>query len=83
MLPPMNYVILGGPFLKTARAKIDVEEGSLFVEFNKTIRNFSVRDDFASINPYAFNELLPLQDNSDVHASEMKDGEVSINSEPG
>lgn len=33
-----NSVILGSPFLKTVRAKIDVGEWSLFVESNETIK---------------------------------------------
>ena len=57
---PWNFVILGRPFLKTALAKIDIEEGSLFVEFNGDVKKFFVLDNSASINPFNSCELLPL-----------------------
>ena len=37
-------IILGRPFLKTARAKIDVHAGTLFMEFRDNMVQFSIFD---------------------------------------
>lgn len=40
-----NSVLLGRPFLKTAKAKIDVGEGSLSIECCGQTKNFLIDDD--------------------------------------
>ncbi|XP_073025143.1 uncharacterized protein [Primulina eburnea] len=37
-------ILLGRPFMKTVRTKIDVEEGTLSIEFDKEIVKFSIFD---------------------------------------
>lgn len=56
-LPPHGTLlyILGWPSIKTTRAKIDVGEGSLSVEFDGIIKSFPVQDDSAFLNPFASN----------------------------
>lgn len=57
-----NSVFLGSPFLKTAKAQIDVGEGLISIVCNGRSKNFSMYDDDAFTNPFLSSETSPLQD---------------------
>lgn len=54
---PWHSVLLGRPFLKTAKVKIDVSEGSLSIECEGKL---CVHNDDAFTNPFSCNKVLPL-----------------------
>ena len=48
-----RLLLLGRPFLKTARTKIDVHDGTMTMEFDGAVIRFNINDAMKNVNDYS------------------------------
>ncbi|CAN6685897.1 unnamed protein product [Malus baccata var. baccata] len=64
---PTLPILLGWPFIKTARTKIDVFDGTWTMEFDGEVINFNLSDSIKTMHPHVMNDFsLAVPPNEDV-----------------